>query len=110
MIYLINFFPWDIHPWWYQKYNNYDLKEYATGIQKDFPSEMIAYFEKLTDFCINEMSSQYAYKYAAKYLKFVRKIYLDVLNQQEGWENLLLTYRKKYSRKSNFLYEISNFD
>lgn len=81
-----------------------EFDEFAREMENDYPDEIIEYYWKKADRFIKD-GDRKSYRIAAGYLEKVKGIYLDVLNDKEGWKQRLSGLREKFKKRRAFIEE-----
>jgi hypothetical protein len=69
----------------------------ARGVREQRPQEAIGLYKKLVEFCIHKKTRTY-YQNAAEYAQEIQEIYLEELDDPQGWEDYISSLRTKYLR------------
>ncbi len=80
----------------------------AEGVKQNRPFEAIAIYEKIVEYNIDQRKRD-RYRQSATYANKIKAIYLQVLNDPDGWHRYLSTIRENHRRLPALIDEFRSF-
>lgn len=83
----------------------YNFDEFAKRLKEEFPEDIIKYYWQKAYSNIQNCNRE-TYRTAARYLEMVKRIYIDILNEESRWEQRFSNLKVEFKKRPAFLEEL----
>ncbi|MDH5684716.1 MAG: SWIM zinc finger family protein [candidate division WOR-3 bacterium] len=88
-------------------YYDFHLKEdFADKLKDKYPYEIINFYEKMVESCLRKVTAK-AYRAAAGYIKKIKYIRTEILNEAESYKSYIAGLRQENAKRPTFLRTIN---